>query len=524
MKTARICAALAAAGMGLALSPLIGNAEPVQYSAGAHVDTGLKLKLGAHGTIGTYTYDVAAASAPHATAYCIDLTTKYRKGAALREAHWADAPAIAPYAAQVNWLLHHSYPYLPVDQVQAAEPFDNGLSTAEAVTATQAAIWHYSNGVNLTAADVVGNAGEKHDVMALYAHLTGAANVGMNEVPDTSVSLTADGAGGVAGERIGPITLTTTTTVELTLTDAPAGTQIVDISGNPIDKSSPSAELYLQVPNGAAAGTAKITASAPVQIRTGRIFTPARSDAESATQSLVLATVESSTATAVITVPWTAAPTLGTTATDAADADKSVLPGGTVTDVVEYHGLVAGATYTIVGELIDVTTAEPTGATGSTTFAAAKADGKVSVSIPVSPSAQPGATLVVFERAYDATGKLVAEHTDLTAPSQTVTIDSPPPPPPPPTTPPTTPPASTTTTPPATPTPSTPTPTTSTAPVPPPTTTQPPLPSPSAAVTQPVADTKVLADTGIDATRWSLIAGALLMLGIGVTALGRRAR
>ncbi|WP_153502741.1 VaFE repeat-containing surface-anchored protein [Cumulibacter manganitolerans] len=552
MTAPRISATIGVAATLFALLPQHAHAEPspgpAPYFAGEHVDTGLHLRIAGHGLMGTYTYDVTASNGPHATAYCIDLNTTYRKGAALREAHWADAPVIAPYATQVNWLLHHSYPYLALEKVVAAEPFDNGLSIGEAVAATQAAVWHYSNGVNLTASDVAGSAGERHDVLALYQHLVGPANVGMSEIPDTTLSLTADGTSGVAGSRIGPITLTTSATATLALTSAPAGSRIVDAQGRPVGGTTTSTELYVEVPADAGPGSATITASTAVQTPTGRIFTPTASDPESATQSLVLATVQPGTAEAVITVPWRARPALGTTATDRADHDKLVLPGGIVSDLVAYRGLIAGQTYTVVGRLMDVATGKPTGTTASTTFTATATSGSVRVDIPVPAGTAPGAALVVFEKAYDATGALVAEHSDLGSQAQTVTVAAPPPTtsappsstPPHPTTPsalPATPttahPSATQAAPPVT-TSLTPAPVTT---GPPPTTTPPAATS----VTPPAAPTssaaratagpstsagpmagKALAGTGTDGGRWALIAGSLLLLGGGAALLGRR--
>lgn len=522
MTKARIRAAIGATAALLAVTPFAAEADVHDYVAGAHADDGLQLRIPGHGVMGTYTYAVDSPTGVAATAYCIDLTTKYREGAALREAHWADAPSIAPYAAQVTWLLHHSYPHLALHQVSAAEPFDNGLSAAEAVAATQAAVWHFSNGVRLNPDAVVGTPGEKHDVMALYTHLTGPANTGMAEVPDTTLSLSADGTDGVSGERIGPITLVANATVQLTATGASDGVRIVDAAGNPVIGATGSTELYLDVPPGTAPGEVTITATAPVQTPTGRIFVPATAAADATTQSLVLATTESDVAAATITIPWRAAPSLGTTATDASDGDRSVHPGGTVSDQVSYEGFTPGETYTLVGELVDQHTAKSTGATATQTFTPTSPAGTVTVQIPVGAAAD-GQRLVVFERAYDATGKLVAEHADLNSASQTVTVAAPPAP------------STTAPTPVPTPAPSTtPAPSSTPAPSPSPSATPAPLPAaptpststaPQPTTTPAAADTPappVLADTGADAGRWGLVAGSLLLIGTGASLLGAR--
>lgn len=532
----RLAAALAAAAT-LLIAPSPAYADDPPIHAGEHVDAGIPIRVAGHGQLGTYTYDVVVPGESGTTAYCIDVTTRYRKGAPLRESTWSQSPAIAPYASHASWVLHHSYPYLPLNAVAPDIPFDQGLSTREAVAATQAAIWHYSNGIALSPADVVGSEGEKQDVVALYSYLTGPDNVGMSEIPDAAVELAAISESGVAGQRIGPISLTTNSPATLSL-EGPAGVRIVDAAGNPLDAVETSAAIYLDVPADSPPGAATITAVADGTVPTGRIFTPARTDAESATQSLVLATVEPTSVSATTDVSWRAAPRLHTVAIDAADGDKVVLPGGTVTDTVEYRGFTVGETYTITGELIDVLSGVRVGEPVDVAVTAEQPDGTVEVPLAVPADVIPGASLVVFERAFDSAGALVAEHTDLESAPQTVTIQQPAPP--------------TTSVPPA-PTSEPPTPTTPTGDAPVPTsaaptttsdaptstsaaptasgspTTQPattPAPAPSAA-SSPAPSPKAseqLADTGTDTTRWALIGGSLLLIGVGTTLLGRRAR
>lgn len=533
----RLTAALAAAAV-LLITPSPGIAEEPASHAGDHADSGVPIRVAGHGQLGTYTYDIVTPGEPVITAYCIDLTTKYRKGAPLRESSWSQAPAVAPFASKVSWVLHHSYPYLPLDKIAPGISFDQGLSTREAVAATQAAIWHYSNGISLKATDVVGSAGEKQDVVALYSHLTGPDNVGSSEVPDAKVELAGVPDGAVAGQRIGPITVTTATPTTLSV-EGPQGVRILDAAGKPVDSIDTATEVFLDVPVDLPPGTATITAVAEGTIPTGRIFTPARTDAESVTQTLVLATVQPTAVTAEKVISWRAAPRLHTVAVDSADGDKLVLPGGTVTDTVAYEGFTTGEPYTVTGELIDVATGARVGEPVEVAFVAEQTDGTFEVPLVLPSDIPPGTTLVVFERAFDANGDLVAEHADVTSAPQTVTVQQPPTPPA--TNPPTsTPPAPSTTSPPASdappsttgtpppPTsavpasPSTPAPQPAVTPAPSPAPTSTPTPT-SAAAPSPVASEQ-LADTGADSARWALIGGSLLLLGVGTTLLGRRAR
>lgn len=120
-------------------------------------------------------------------------------------------------------------------------------------------------------------------------------------------------------------------------------------------------------------------------------------------------------------------PTLGTSATDQSDGDRSLAwDGGTIIDEVSYTGLIVGQEYTVTGELMDKATGEGTGITGETVFTAETADGVVSVEFVV-PEGYAGQALVVFERLYDANGKLQAAHEDIDDEAQTVTVEEEPP-------------------------------------------------------------------------------------------------
>ena len=126
-------------------------------------------------------------------------------------------------------------------------------------------------------------------------------------------------------------------------------------------------------------------------------------------------------------------PELGTTASDPVDGDQTVVidPETTITDVVEYTGLVVGKSYTVTlvphvkstGEaLIDPETGEPYSATVE--FTPEKADGSVEVSITVDTTALSGDALVAFETLY-RDGIEIAAHVDLNDEGQTVEVVQP---------------------------------------------------------------------------------------------------
>lgn len=120
---------------------------------------------------------------------------------------------------------------------------------------------------------------------------------------------------------------------------------------------------------------------------------------------------------------------IGTTATDAADGDKSVGVGKAVTveDEVSYKNLATGREYTVTGTMMDAATGEPlkdaegNTITASTTFEPEDTEGKVKVTFSVDTSTLSNKKLVVFEK-LEADGNVIASHEDLTDEGQTVEV------------------------------------------------------------------------------------------------------
>lgn len=120
---------------------------------------------------------------------------------------------------------------------------------------------------------------------------------------------------------------------------------------------------------------------------------------------------------------------IGTTATDAADGDKSIGVGKAVTveDEVSYKNLATGREYTVTGTLMDSATGEPikdaegNTVTASATFEPEDTVGKVKVTFSVDTSTLSNKKLVVFEK-LEADGNVIASHEDLTDEGQTVEV------------------------------------------------------------------------------------------------------
>ena len=127
-------------------------------------------------------------------------------------------------------------------------------------------------------------------------------------------------------------------------------------------------------------------------------------------------------------------PKIGTTATDAEDGSHEATAADkvTITDRVEWSGLVKGREYTVTGTLMDKSTGEGVkGSDGSpvtarATFTADAESGSTDVTFEFDGSALAGHDVVAFETiAHD--GRTVATHADLEDRGQTVSITEAPP-------------------------------------------------------------------------------------------------
>ncbi|MGR7001513.1 thioester domain-containing protein [Yinghuangia aomiensis] len=138
--------------------------------------------------------------------YCIDLATKIKAASEYREGSWSDSWLNdSDKTRRINWVLNNSYPKIgDLDSLAGAAGIAKGqLDVPEAVAATQAAIWHYSNGAQLPGKDQQGDK-QAAEILKLYTYLTGAKNTGIEE-PKPSLRLEPNAAQGAPGDQpIGP--------------------------------------------------------------------------------------------------------------------------------------------------------------------------------------------------------------------------------------------------------------------------------------------------------------------------------
>jgi len=333
--------------------------------------------------------------------------------------------------AKVHWVITHAYPAVSLADLAVAAGA-TGLTANDAIEGAQYAVWRYT--------DLTFDANwafETPASAAVYWYLVNGANADTATAPpattEVEVSVSGPAASGAAGSLVGPFTVSTNQpTVALSSNPMHAFT---DAAGSAIDPAAVvnGQQVYLDLRDSTAAGSATVTATANGASGTGLVISTPEEGSTTATpgshrQSLILVTAENATTAASATGTWVvaAAPSIGTTLVDAADEDHTLAwNGGSLVDTIAYSGLTVGQEYTVAGELMVQSDGSATGITGSTTFTPTAADGTVDVTFAV-PTGYAGEALVAFETLYSggtATGTPVAEHTDIEDVNQTVTVE-----------------------------------------------------------------------------------------------------
>lgn len=250
-------------------------------------------------TYGGGLFDLTAADGGSLQTYCIDFNTGAQSGASYKETGWESSSLQGnPDAGKIRWILQNSYP--TVDDLSAlAEQAGAGVLTpGTAAAGTQAAIWHLSDGVEAT---------PRNDDAALLTEWLLESAQELAE-PAASLALSPTQVSGQPGQIIGPVTVSTSADAVSVAPDAAAaeqGVTIVDKNGEYVteqDAVTDGTELYFSVPEGAADGTASLTATATSEVPVGRAFT----GIDTVTQTMILAGSSSSEITAGASVSWAA--------------------------------------------------------------------------------------------------------------------------------------------------------------------------------------------------------------------------
>ncbi|MGW3370703.1 Cys-Gln thioester bond-forming surface protein [Streptomyces hydrogenans] len=231
-------------------------------------------------------------------AYCIDLWTSTDPGTAYKETDWDKSTLHDnPNAGKIRWILQHSYPEVNDLNALAGKAGVAALTGEEAATATQAAIWTYSDNVKATPLDP--------EAKALTGYLVAeAAKAPEQEEPKVSLAAAPASIAGKAGDKIGPFKVTTTAAdgaVKVSLpADAPAGVKVVDAGGQAVTTTGNGKELFLDVPAGTPDGTTKVSLQTETEVAIGRVF----GSVVGHEQTLILAGSSKSTVNTEVTAAW----------------------------------------------------------------------------------------------------------------------------------------------------------------------------------------------------------------------------
>ncbi|AWG03779.1 thioester domain-containing protein [Trueperella pyogenes] len=182
---------------------------------------------------------------------------------------------------KVAWIVQNSFPTMSLPTLAAKSGVAN-LTDAEAITATQSAIWTLTDKVkpnfdSMTYSNTHGRVtGTSVDnVKKLYSYLLGEKNVGLGEKQlRASIEIKADGGKHVAGTLVGPIRITSSE--EKVSVHVAGGFGLVDKDGKAIDENAvpTGVDLFVDARNTEDKGKVELTGKASRASHFGAIITP----------------------------------------------------------------------------------------------------------------------------------------------------------------------------------------------------------------------------------------------------------
>ncbi len=227
--------------------------------------------------------------------YCIDLHNPTQRDARYQETSWSGTSLSGNKdAGKIRWILENSYPQVNDLAALAEKAGVSGLTEQDAAAGTQVAIWRYSDGADVDAAD------PRAEKLADYLQ----KNARDLAEPEASLTLSPAAVSGHPGERLGPVTVRTnanSVTVTPPTDIAAGGVKVVDQHGKPVTSATNGSRLFFDVPNDGADGSTSLTVQASTTVPVGRAFT-----SETRSQTQILAGSSESTVSAVASADWAA--------------------------------------------------------------------------------------------------------------------------------------------------------------------------------------------------------------------------
>ena len=226
--------------------------------------------------------------------YCVDIHNPTQRDARYHETAWSGTSLGAnKNAGRIRWILQNSYPQVnDLATLAAKAGVKGGLTEQDAAAGTQVAIWRYSDHADVDAVD------PQAEKLADYLQKSA---VGVAE-PQASLTLDPPAVSGHPGELLGPVTVHTNAagvTVTPPADAATSGVRIVGKDGRPLTSAVDGSQVFFDVPEHAAAGSAELTVQASTTVPVGRAFA---SDSRSQTQ--ILAGSSESTVSATAGATW----------------------------------------------------------------------------------------------------------------------------------------------------------------------------------------------------------------------------
>ncbi|MGW5495207.1 TQXA domain-containing protein [Streptomyces olivaceoviridis] len=225
--------------------------------------------------------------------YCVDLHNPTQRDARYQETPWSGTSLGANKdAGRIRWILQNSYPQVNDLAALARHAGASGLTEQDAAAGTQVAIWRYSDGAKVDAVD------PQAEKLADYLEKS-ARNVAE---PQASLTLDPPAVSGRPGDLLGPVTVHTNAsavTVNLPADAATSGVRIIDKTGKVITSAKNGSQLFFDVPEDAADGTAQLNVQASTTVPVGRAFA-----SENRSQTQILAGSSESTVSATATAGW----------------------------------------------------------------------------------------------------------------------------------------------------------------------------------------------------------------------------
>ncbi|WP_455952082.1 thioester domain-containing protein [Arcanobacterium haemolyticum] len=335
-RTRRILATLSAIAFAFVPSTLANAAEnkpaipKVQYqierSDGDDLGYYLPLKSGTSGhnrmrpvTPQLFRVNSTGATAAEYRAYCIEFFVTAIKGKYAIPEDWTTFKANNRFKnddvrQKIAWIIQHSYPAMTLDKLMEATQL-TGVDARQAISATQAAIWHLTDGIEFNfrgayaynqwqGKPVVVDGSVAANMEKLYSYLLSSSNTGLTEEQiRPEFTLSSHTVGFTAGSLVGPIKLTTSVTPQKI--DVSDGLKLTDKEGKEItvERIAKGEEFYVDARQKTGNGSVNIKATfAAKPTYSGTILSPFQYGRRG--QSVILIEEKSNNETAGISASW----------------------------------------------------------------------------------------------------------------------------------------------------------------------------------------------------------------------------